>query len=142
MKRPFGLVIGAAAGALLVAAVGASAHSGLSLTRWTGVHSALSSDEASPAREHSPEPAEIPEAPPTAAPTEAPRPAETETETDADIDTDIDTDTDTDTETNDEVEVSASLTTSVKSETSAAKKAESSNSHPESKEAHGGGSGH
>lgn len=96
MKRPVVLIVGAAAGALLVAAVGASAHTGLSLTRMIGVHSAVSSDEASGTRLETPEPSdtpeatEAPEATPTAEPTEAPKPAETEN------------DTDTDTETNDE----------------------------------------
>ena len=87
MKRPVVLIVGAAAGALLVAAVGASAHTGFSLTRLAGVHSAVSSDEATGARTEapepsdSPEPTETPEATPTAEPAEAPEPADTETET-------------------------------------------------------------
>jgi hypothetical protein len=87
MKRPVVLIVGAAAGALLVAAVGASAHTGFSLTRLIGVHSAVISDEATAARTESPEPSdspepsETPEAAPTAEPTEAPEPADTETET-------------------------------------------------------------
>ena len=87
MKRPVLLIVGAAAGALLVAAVGASAHTGFSLTRLAGVHSAVRSDEATGARTESPEPSESPEptetpkAPPTAEPTEAAEPADTETET-------------------------------------------------------------
>src|SRR5579864_1000344 len=77
MKRPVVLIVGAAAGALLVAAVGASAHTGFSLTRLVGVHSAVLSDEATGARTESPEPSdspeatETPEASPTAEPTEA-----------------------------------------------------------------------
>ena len=87
MKRPVLLIVGAAAGALLVAAVGASAHTGFSLTRLAGVHSAVLSDEATGARTESPEPSESPEptetpkVPPTAEPTEAAEPADTETET-------------------------------------------------------------
>lgn len=78
MKRPVVLILGAAAGALLVAAVGASAHSGLSLTRMVGVHSSTFGDEASGARTETPEPSEspeaseTPEAAPTAEPTQAP----------------------------------------------------------------------
>ncbi|HET9780759.1 MAG TPA: hypothetical protein VFR33_03185 [Candidatus Dormibacteraeota bacterium] len=86
MKRPVLLIVGAAAGALLVAAVGASAHSGFSLTRLAGIQSSVAGDEASGARTESPEPAEspeptdTPEAAPTAEPTEAAEPADTETE--------------------------------------------------------------
>ena len=86
MKRPVVLIVGAAAGALLVAAVGASAHSGFSLTRLVGVHSAVLDDEATGARtetpepSESPEPTETPEASPTAEPSEAPEPADNETE--------------------------------------------------------------
>lgn len=85
MKRPVLLIVGAAAGALLVAAVGASAHTGFSLTRLVGVQSSVSGDEATGARTEtpeaieSPEPTDTPEAAPTAEPTEAPEPAETET---------------------------------------------------------------
>jgi hypothetical protein len=87
MKRPVVLIVGAAAGALLVAAVGASAHTGFSLTRLAGVHSAILSEEATGARTEtpepsdSPEPTEAPKAGPTAEPTKAPEPADTETET-------------------------------------------------------------
>ena len=87
MKRPVLLIVGAAAGALLVAAVGASAHTGFSLTRLVGVQSSVSGDEATGARTETPEPTEsaeptdTPEAAPTAEPAEAPEPAETETET-------------------------------------------------------------
>jgi hypothetical protein len=86
MKRPVVLIVGAAAGALLVAAVGASAHTGLSLTRLVGVHSAVSGEDASGARTESPEPSEspeaseTPEASPTAEPTETPEAADTEDE--------------------------------------------------------------
>jgi|SRR5215472_4200967 len=77
MKRPLILIVGAAAGALLAAAVGASAHSGLSLTSMVGVHHAALSDESTGARTESPEPSEspeaseTPEASPTAEPSEA-----------------------------------------------------------------------
>ena len=75
MKRPVVLIVGAAAGALLVAAVGASAHTGLSLTSLVGVHSAVQGDEATGARTETPEPSESPEASETpeatAEPTEA-----------------------------------------------------------------------
>jgi hypothetical protein len=87
MKRPVVLILGAAAGALLIAVVGASAHTGFSLTRLAGVHSAVLSDEATGARTESPEPSDSPEptetpkATPTAEPAEAPEPADNETET-------------------------------------------------------------
>jgi len=80
MKRPVVLIVGAAVGALLLAAVGASAHTGFSLTRLAGVHSAVLSDEASPEPSDSPEPTETPEASPTAEPSQAPEPADNETE--------------------------------------------------------------
>ena len=75
MKKPFGLIVGAAAGALLIAAVGASAHTGL--FHLAGVSQGISGDEASGAREspepsEAPEPAEAPEPSPTAEPSEAP----------------------------------------------------------------------
>jgi hypothetical protein len=56
--------------------VGASAHTGFSLTRLVGVHSAVLTDKASGARTESPEPTETPEAPPTAEPAETPEPAQ------------------------------------------------------------------
>jgi hypothetical protein len=85
MKRPVVLTLGAAAAALLVGAVGASAHSGFSLTRLAGVHSAVLSDETtqSPEPSDSPEPTETPEAAPTAEPTEAPEAAPTTEPTEA-----------------------------------------------------------
>jgi len=68
------LIVGAAAGALLIAGIGASAHSGLSLPKLVGVQSVLFGDEASGARTEPaetpdlPEPTDTPEAPPTAQP--------------------------------------------------------------------------
>lgn len=76
MKRPVVLIVGAATGALLVAAVGASAHSVFSPARLTGVQSSVSGDEASGARTESPEPTDTPEAAPKAEPAEAPEPTE------------------------------------------------------------------
>ena len=98
MKRPVVLIVGAAAGAFLLAGVGASAHSGLSLARFTGVHSTSFGDEATGARTEpadtpetaAPEPTETPEAPATA------EPADTETETETDTDTDVDVETNDD----------------------------------------------
>jgi hypothetical protein len=82
MKRPISIVVGLAAGALLIAAVGASAHTGFSLIKAVGVQQSQFGDEASGARTESPEPAESPktspeptekpEAPPTAEPSEKP----------------------------------------------------------------------
>jgi len=71
MKRPVVLIVGAAAGAFLLAGVGASAHSGLSLARFIGVQSSTFGDEATGARTEpadTPEAIEKPEAPPTAEP--------------------------------------------------------------------------
>jgi hypothetical protein len=71
---------------MLVAVVGASAHSGFSLTRLAGVHSAVLSDEATGARTESPEPSDSPEpteapkAAPTAEPAEAPEAADNDNE--------------------------------------------------------------
>ena len=80
MKRPVGLILGAAAAALIVAAVGASAHTGFSLAKLTGVHSAVLNDDASGARTESPEPSESPEASPTAEPSESPEAADNDNE--------------------------------------------------------------
>lgn len=91
MKRPVVLIVGAAAGALLVAAVGASAHTGFTLTKAFGVHSGVLGEEATGARTETPEPTEPPEAIPTAEPTQAPEPADTETEVDSDTETNDDT---------------------------------------------------
>ena len=74
MKRPYLLIAAAAAAGLLVAGIGASAHS-LSLSRFTHVQGVTFGDEASGARTESPEPSESPEAAPTSEPTEAPEPA-------------------------------------------------------------------
>lgn len=76
MKRPVVLIVGAAAGALILAASAASAHTALFLASQIGQHSSVLSDEASGARVESPEPTETPEAPPTAEPTEQPEPTE------------------------------------------------------------------
>lgn len=102
MKRPVVLIVGAAAAAFLLAGVGASAHSGLSLSRFIGVQSGTFGDEATGARTEpadTPEPTETPEAPPTA------EPADTETEVDNDV------------ETNDENGAAAGATTKHESET-------------------------
>ena len=96
MKRPVVLIVGAAAGAFLLAGVGASAHSGLSLARFIGVQSSTFGDEATGARTEpadTPEAIEKPEAPPTAEPVEP---------TEVDTDTDNETDEDNDVETNDD----------------------------------------
>lgn len=69
MKRPYLLITGAAVAGLLIAAIGASAHT-LTLNRVTGVHSATLTHEASGART---EPTDTPEAAPTSEPTEAPK---------------------------------------------------------------------
>jgi hypothetical protein len=76
MKRPVVFIVGAAAGALLVAGVGASAHNGIFLATGITQHSTSLDDEATGARQESPEPAESPEAQPTAEPTEKPEPTE------------------------------------------------------------------
>lgn len=80
MRRPLGVIIGIAAGLILVAGVGASAHSALHLAG-TGMGAGnVLSDDASAPRVESPEPSETPEneteAPPTAKPSHTP---ETET---------------------------------------------------------------
>lgn len=82
MKRPVVLIVGAAAGALLIAGIGASAHTGLFLTQ-VGVHQGFSGDEASGARTESPEPTDTPEASPTAEPTEQPEASPTAEPTEA-----------------------------------------------------------
>ena len=90
MKRPVVLIVGAAAGALLVAAVGASAHSGLSLTKVVSLHQGTFGEDASGTRV---EPTDTPEAPSSAEPTETPEAADTDIETNDEIDTDTDIDT-------------------------------------------------
>jgi hypothetical protein len=84
MKRPVVLIVGAAAGALLIAGIGASAHSGFAPAKLTGVHSGVFGDEASGAEvttpETTPEPTDTPE------PAQAAEPADTDTETEDDSD--------------------------------------------------------
>ena len=74
MKRPYLLIAAAAAAGLLVAGIGASAHS-LTLSRFTHVQGVTFGNEASGARTETPEPSDSPEAAPTSEPTEAPEPA-------------------------------------------------------------------
>lgn len=77
MKRPVLLIVGAAAAAFVLAAVGASAHTAwLNVTKTVGTHASTFTDEASGARTESPEPTESPEASPKAEPSERPEPAE------------------------------------------------------------------
>lgn len=76
MKRPLTLIVGTAAGAILIAGIGVSAHTGgFTLLRTVGLQQSQSGDEASGARLESPEPSESPEASPTAEPTEQPEPS-------------------------------------------------------------------
>jgi hypothetical protein len=89
MKRPVVLIVGAAAGALLVAGIGASAHTGLSVAKVAGVQSHVFGDEATGTLIETPEPTDSPE------PAQAAEPADTDTET-ADVETDTDTETDED----------------------------------------------
>jgi hypothetical protein len=71
MKRPLTLIVGTAAGAILIAGIGASAHTGgFALFHAVGMQQSQFGDEASGARLESPEPSESPEASPTAEPTE------------------------------------------------------------------------
>ncbi len=96
MKRPVVLIVGAAAGALLVAATGASAQTGFSLSKVMTLHSTTFGDEATGTRvepSDSPEPTETPEAPPTA------EPAEVDNEANDEVDNDVDTETNDETET-------------------------------------------
>lgn len=83
MKRPVVLIVGAAAGALLVAGISASAHTGLSVAKIAGVQSHAFGDEATGSRTETPEPKESPEA------TTTTEPADTDNET-------LDENTDTD----------------------------------------------
>ena len=99
MKRPVVLIVGAAAGALLVAGIGASAHTGFSVAKIAGLTSAVSGDEATASRIETAEPADTPEA------TQPAEPAETDTDTDTEVDED------TDTETNDDNGAAAGTTT-------------------------------
>jgi hypothetical protein len=76
MKRPLTLIVGTAAGAILIAGIGASAHTGgLTLFRAVGMQQSHLGDEASGARLQSPEPSESPEASPKAEPSEQPEPS-------------------------------------------------------------------
>jgi len=84
------LIIGAAAAAMLIAAIGASAHSGLSLAKLVGVQTGVSADEASGARTEpadTPEATDTPEAPPPAEPTDTPEAADTDTDSETNDDT-------------------------------------------------------
>jgi hypothetical protein len=107
MKRPVLLVVGAVAAALVMAGVGASAHTGLGLSKFIGVHTQSIGSEASGERT---EPADTPE--PTETP-EAQQPAETE----ADNDADDQTEETGDNETENEGAAAAQSTTKVNSET-------------------------
>jgi hypothetical protein len=84
MNRPGALVVGGVVAALLLAGIGASAHTGLFVTKSSGVLSGVAGEEASAPRvepTETPEPTEKPKAPATAEPTETPEPADTDTET-------------------------------------------------------------
>ena len=96
MKRPVVFIVGAAAGALLVAGVGASAHNAISLATNIGQHTMVQGDEATGARNQSPEPTESPDAQPTAEPTEKPEPTEA-----PEVDNDNEQDEDNDQDNND-----------------------------------------
>jgi hypothetical protein len=85
------VIVGAVAGALFIAGVGASAHTALFVTKSSGLHSSVSDDETSGARTEpaeSPEPTQTPEAQPTAEPAEQPEPADNDTDTDENNDDD------------------------------------------------------
>lgn len=76
MKRPLTLIVGTAAGAILVAGIGVSAHTGgFALFHPVGMQQSQLGDEASAARLESPEPSDSPEASPAAEPTEKPEPS-------------------------------------------------------------------
>jgi hypothetical protein len=78
MKRPVGLIVGAVAGATLIAAVGASAHTGVfSASKTPGTHQAQLGSEASGARVD-PEPIQSPEPTETPEPAQVPAPAVSE----------------------------------------------------------------
>ncbi len=74
MKRPLLLVTGAAVAGLLIAGIGASAHT-LVPAGFRGTHASASNDEASGARTESPEAAESPEPSPSPEPAESPEPS-------------------------------------------------------------------
>lgn len=71
MKRPYLLITGAAAAGLLIAGIGASAHT-MNLTRMAGAHVSTLANQTSATSTESPEPSDSPEASPTAEPTEQP----------------------------------------------------------------------
>lgn len=76
MKRPLTLIVGTAAGAILIAGIGASAHTGgFTLFRTVGMQQSQFGDESSGARLRSPEPSESPEASPAAELAEKPEPS-------------------------------------------------------------------
>ena len=76
MKRPLTLIVGTAAGAILIAGIGVSAHpGGFTFFRTVGMQQSQFGDEASGARLGSAEPSESPQASPTAEPTEQPEPS-------------------------------------------------------------------
>ncbi|MGA7912344.1 MAG: hypothetical protein WCC30_12460 [Candidatus Dormiibacterota bacterium] len=76
MKRPLTLIVGTAAGAILIAGMGVSAHTGgFTLFRPVSMQQSRLGDEASGARLGSPEPSESPEAAPTAEPLEKTEPS-------------------------------------------------------------------
>jgi hypothetical protein len=108
MKRPVVLIVGVAAGILLVAGAGASAHTALHLVN-PGANSGnvLSDDATSPSAE-SPEPSESPEASPTAEPTEKAEPTETPETEAADNDADNDNQDENDNEDNNQAQQSGS----------------------------------
>jgi len=68
MKRPVVVIVGIAAGLLLVAAAGASAHTALHFVSGASSAGNILSDEASAPRSESPEPTESPEQEPTEQP--------------------------------------------------------------------------
>ncbi|HVC76148.1 MAG TPA: hypothetical protein VND96_06470 [Candidatus Micrarchaeaceae archaeon] len=94
MKRPLTLIVGTAAGAILIAGIGVSAHGGgFTLFRTVGLQQSQLGDEASGARLGSPEPSESPEASPRAEPTEQPEPSPTAEPTEKPEAPDADTET-------------------------------------------------
>lgn len=93
---------------MLIAAIGASAHSGLSLAKLAGVQSAVSGDEASGTRT---EAVDTPEATKTPEPTDTPEPASTEP---ADVDVDVQETGDHETETGNDTKTVAATTKATK----------------------------
>lgn len=86
MKKPIVLIVGAAAGALVLAGVGASAHSALSFTKTA--HSGVVEATSEPSE--TPEPTETPEATATPEPTETPEATQAPETENADTDQDND----------------------------------------------------